>query len=113
MRLVLVLMATMAAGGCSSMLLGGSGPSAGNPIGTDTRTSAQVAADDRIATTIRSKFAVDADLSGAGLRVDARAGTVTLRGSVSGFSERDRAVRIANDVAGVVRVDNQISISSP
>jgi len=98
--------------GCSSMLLGGSGTAAGNPIGTDTRSSSQVSADNRISATIRARYSADPELSAAGLQVTTVRGTVTLRGTVSGFEQRDRAVRLAQDVSGVLRVDNQVSVRS-
>lgn len=110
--LVTLVLALPALAACSSMLLGGSGASAGNPIGQDTRSSTQASADDRISATIRARYAADPELSSAGLRVETLRGTVTLRGVVSSFDLRDRAVRLAQDVAGVLRVDNQVSVRS-
>ena len=106
------LVAIAAMSGCSSMLLGGSGAAAGNPIGADTRSGSQVSADDRISATIRARYSADPELSAAGLQVQTVRGTVTLRGIVPGFEQRDRAVRLAQDVSGVLRVDNQISVRS-
>jgi hyperosmotically inducible protein len=112
MKLLVALTATLLTAGCTSMLMGASGESAGSSIGQDNRDPAQISADDRISTTIRSKFAADADLGPLRLRVETRNGVVTLRGAVRSFTQRDRAVRIATDVSGVVRVDNQISINT-
>lgn len=104
------MLAIAAMSGCSSLLLGGSGAAAGNPIGADTRSGSQVSADDRISATIRSRYSADPELSAAGLQVQSVRGTVTLRGIVPGFEQRDRAVRLAQDVSGVLLVDNQISV---
>lgn len=104
------LLAVAMISGCSSMLLGGSGAAAGNPIGADTRSGSQVSADDRISATVRARYSADPELSAAGLKVQTLRGTVTLRGIVPGFEQRDRAVRLAQDVSGVLRVDNQISV---
>jgi hyperosmotically inducible protein len=68
--------------------------------------------DEQISTSIRSRFAADADLSAQGLRVDTRQGVVTLRGTVASFAQRDRAIRLAEDVRGVQRVDSQININT-
>lgn len=112
MKLLVVLTTMLMTGGCTSMLLGASGESAGSAIGQDNRGVAQISADDRISTTIRSKFAADADLGPLRLRVETRHGVVTLRGTAKSFTQRDRAVRIATDVSDVARVDNQISINT-
>jgi len=112
MKSLVVLITMLMTGGCTSMLLGASGDSAGSAIGQDRRGTAQISADDRISTTIRSRFAADADLAPLRLRVETRNGVVTLRGAARSFTQRDRAVRIATDVSGAVRVDNQISINS-
>jgi len=92
------------------MLLGGSGSAAGNPIGHDGRSSAQISEDNRITATIRARYSADPDLAAASLQVETVRRTVTLRGTVTSFQVRDRAVRLAQDVAGVIRVDNQLSV---
>lgn len=112
MKLLVIMTMTLVTGACTSMLLGGSGESAGSAIGQDTRGAAQISADDRISTTIRSRFAADAELGPLRLRVASRHGIVTLRGTAGSFTQRERAVRMATDVSGVLRVDNQISINT-
>lgn len=112
MKLLLIAVVLGLLGGCTSMLVGASGDSAGSAIGTDNRSAAQTSMDDQISTTIRSRFAVDGDLSALGLRVDTRKGIVTLRGTAGSFAERDRAIRLARDVNHVVRVDSQININT-
>ena len=112
MKLLAVLVTMFMVGACTSMLLDSSGKSAGSAIGQDTRSGAQISADDRISTTIRSKFAADEDLRPLRLQVETRRGAVTLRGTATSFADRDRAVRIATDINGVLRIDNQISVST-
>lgn len=110
MRWMLMLVTMIALSGCTSMLAGTTGGSAGSPIGQDNRSAATLASDDRITAIIRDRYAADAELRAANLLVQTRQGTVTLRGTLSDFADRDRAVRLANDVVGVVRVHNQISV---
>jgi len=112
MKFPALLVAVCVLGGCTSMLVGNSGGSAGRAIGTDNRSASQTSMDAEISTTIRSRFARDGDLSALGLRVDTRQGIVTLRGTAGSFAERDRAIRLAGDVSHVVRVDSQININS-
>lgn len=95
---------------CTSMLAGSTGPSAGRPIGTDTRSSATVNSDNRISATIRARYRADGELGPAGLRVETRQGRVTLHGELAAFDLRDRAERLAKDVAGVRYVSNQIRV---
>ncbi len=106
----MIAIAVIALSGCTSMLVGGGGTTAGRPIGQDSRAAATVARDDRITATIRSRYAADRDLSVAALVVETRDGAVTLRGTLSDFGHRDRAVRLARDVDGVIRVHNRISV---
>ena len=107
-----MLVAFAGLSGCTSMLVGGSGASAGRPIGQDNRSASNVARDNRITAAIRARFAADAELGNASLNVDTRQGVVTLRGTLPAFDQRDRAVRLARDVEGVVRVQNQVRVQT-
>ena len=98
--------------GCASTLVGSTGARAGQPIGTDTRSAAEAADDERIGRTIRERYSADPELAQAALETTVASGVVTVRGTVSGFAHRDRAVRLAGDVRGVVRVQNQIRVDS-
>jgi osmotically-inducible protein OsmY len=98
--------------GCTSMLVGSGGPSAGKPIGTDSRSSAEASQDARISTIIRNRFAADSGLAAARLQVVTSRRVVTLKGTVPDFEDRDRAERLARDVEGVVRVQNQVAVRS-
>lgn len=99
-----------ASAGCTSMLLGGSGASAGRPIGTESRNQRDIDRDREISARIRSYFRADDELGAARLMVETWQGRVTLSGQVPAFDLRDRAVRIASDVEGVASVSNQISV---
>ena len=107
-----MLVAIAGLSGCTSMLVGGSGASAGRPIGQDNRSASNVARDNRITAAVRARFAADAELGNASLNVDTRQGVVTLRGTLPAFDQRDRAVRLAGDVEGVVRVQNQVRVQT-
>lgn len=112
MRLIIVLILSLGISSCTSMLAGGSGESAGDPIGQDNRGEDQMSVDRGISTTIRSRFATDAELASLDLGVETRHGAVTLRGTTTSFDSRDRALNLAADVAGVVRIDNQIRVNT-
>ena len=91
---------------CSAMILGES--STESPaIGSGSRGSAQMAADDALTEAVAS--ALD---RGSDLVVSARSGAVTLSGTVSSFKERDQAVALATSVAGVSSVNNQIRVKT-
>ncbi len=97
--------------GCSAMMLGGGG-SAGRPIGGDSSAPAasSSASDLRVTAIVRNHLNYDDELAGHRIRIDTRDGVVTLRGSVASFEQRDRAGRLAADVADVDRVVNQLTI---
>ena len=97
--------------GCSSMLLGGSA-SGGQELGADNRSAAQMNADDRLTATIRSRYALDSEISRYGVGVSTRNQVVTLSGTVGSFAIRDRAVRIARDTDGARSVSNQIAVNT-
>jgi hyperosmotically inducible protein len=112
MRLIIVLILSFGISSCTSMLAGGSGKSAGDPIGLDDRGGDQMSRDRDISAAVRSRFAADAGLASLDLGVETRHGAVTLRGTANSFEMRDRALNVAADVAGVVRIDNQISVNT-
>lgn len=112
MKLFAFLLIVLMTGACTSMLIGASGESAGSAIGQDQRSGAQISADNRIEAAIRDTFALDNDLRALQLRIESHEGVVTLRGSTQSFALRDRAVRIATDINGVERLNNQIRVST-
>ena len=113
MRTVILVFLTVALAGCTSMLLGTGGASAGRPVGSDSRSASDAADDARISAIIRNRFAGDDELAAAKLQVVTVRRVVALKGTVSEFEQRDRAVRLARDVEGVIRVQNQLVVRRP
>ena len=107
---LLIVAAALASSGCTSMLTGATGPSAGRPIGKDDRSAAVASRDSQITKAIRARYSADPDLRAASLIVETDRGIVTLRGTVADYAHRDRALRLAQDVSGVARVYNQIAV---
>ena len=96
---------------CSSMLVGGSA-SGGQELGSDSRSRAQMNADDRLTGTIQGRLAQDTEISRHTVTVNTKNYVVTLSGTVGTFAVRDRAVRIARDTDGVQSVRNQIAVNT-
>lgn len=70
-------------------------------------------ADWEITTKVKTAIMSDTSIS-AGARfvsVNTTDGVVTLTGTVSSRSDRDKIGKIAKNVSGVVKVDNQIAVS--
>jgi osmotically-inducible protein OsmY len=69
-------------------------------------------ADDKIYDAVRTRLANDTDVKGAGLDVTVKAGVVTLRGRVHDDRAKEKAVKIAKAVKGVVSVTNELKLFS-
>jgi hyperosmotically inducible protein len=109
MRLILILLVSLALTGCTAMMVGG-GTTASYPSGADERTATEVAADAAITSKIKGKHAADPVVSVFDVGVRTYAGTVTLFGSVGSIRARDRAIWLARETDGVQAVNNQILI---
>lgn len=107
--LLLIMLVGISA--CSSVYLGG-GRSVTPSMGSDTRSDAQRDSDDAVSQAVLQAFARDDILSGERLFAVAKAGEVTLSGSVASFDTRDRAIRVASSTTGVARVNNQIAVNT-
>jgi hypothetical protein len=68
--------------------------------------------DERLRISVLARLASVHELADSHVEVESRAGSVTLRGSVRSQHERDRAEVCAGEVAGVVRVLNQLGIEA-
>ena len=90
--------------GCSAMLVGGG--TSNVPQSTPTMSSQERALADRVAQALAGNSSL------SNIKVSADGSAVTLSGMVSSFADRDRALRIAKDVKGVSRVDNQIAVNT-
>ena len=105
MRLILILLVSIAFTGCTAMMVGG-GSTTGYPSGT----AGDVAADTAITSKIKGKHAADPVVSVFDIGVRTYAGTVTLYGTVGSIRARDRAIWLARETDGVKAVNNQILI---
>lgn len=108
--LVAALLAFVMLAGCSAMMVGGGSSSASAPLGTDHRSSSQIAADSAVERAVSAAIAGDKVVAADQIEVSARDGRVSLTGSVNGFDARDRAVAIARTANGVTSVDNQLKV---
>ncbi len=59
---------------------------------------------------IKSKMALDDTLKSRGINVSTDAGVVTVSGTVSSPAERERALQLARETAGVVSVRDQLHV---
>ena len=62
---------------------------------------------------IKSKMALDDWVKARTIDVDTEGSVVTLRGVVESFSERQRAVRLAEETEGVTRVVDRLELRRP
>jgi osmotically-inducible protein OsmY len=108
---ILIVCLCLMMSACSSMLIGGSA-SGTTSLGADKRTEQQVSDDNAITATIRSRYAQDSAIGAANLSVETYAATVTVKGTVTSFAVRDRAVSIARNTDKVRSVNNQISVNT-
>jgi osmotically-inducible protein OsmY len=67
--------------------------------------------DSAIATNVRARFYTDDTIRGRRIDVTADDGVVTLKGTVDTESAKQQAVNLAQNVQGVVRVDDQLSVT--
>lgn len=76
--------------------------------------SQETSADWVITTKVKTEILADTSISGSArfVSVSTTDGVVTLTGSVSSKSDRDKIVKIAKNVSGVKKVNNQITISN-
>jgi hyperosmotically inducible protein len=69
------------------------------------------ATDAGITTAVKAKLLADPDVGGLKIDVDTKDGAVTLSGSVKSQAEKAQAMKLAQETHGVVRVDDQLTIS--
>ena len=126
------LLASLALVGCNKTDQQGAGSGASMPpaeqrgaTGTDGATSMERAKDatanatakigDKIddamiTTSVKSELAKDASLSALSINVDTAAGRVALNGTAPTAAAKAQATTLAQNVKGVVSVDNQLTI---
>jgi hyperosmotically inducible protein len=66
--------------------------------------------DSAVTAKIKSKMALDDHVNARAINVDTSASVVTLRGNVASKYQRDRALRLARETVGVVRVVDRLHI---
>jgi hypothetical protein len=64
-----------------------------------------------LATQIKSQMFSEAQLNGSSLEVTSRNGQVTLAGTVPNDAARYKAYKIANETAGVIKVNDQMAVA--
>lgn len=109
MRIALILLSFLALGGCTALAVGGTGHG-GSQYGKDERPAGALASDTSITSKIRSQYAADPIVSAFNISVRTYDGRVTLSGTVSSPTARNRALDLAKQTAGVKTVTNQIYI---
>ena len=109
MRVLIVLLVSLALAGCTAMMVGG-GSTGGYQGGRDVGSASVVAEDSAITSKIKSRYAADSVVSVFNIGVRTYQGTVTLSGTVGSIVARDRAIWLARETDGVRAVNNQILI---
>ena len=66
--------------------------------------------DSALTAKIKSKMALDDHVNARAINVDTTGSVVTLSGNVASKDQRDRALRLARDTAGVTRVVDRLQI---
>jgi len=100
---VAILLACGSLAGCATAVIGSSGSS-------DTRSSAQLAADTAISADVKAKLLADASLKPLSISVLTYMGQVTLAGNVNTAEQRDLAGKLARSVKGVKSVRNDLTV---
>ena len=100
---VAVLLACGSLAGCATAVIGNSGSS-------DSRSSAQLAADTATSADVKARLLADATLKPFSISVLTYQGQVTLAGFVDTGGQRDLAGRLARSVKGVKSVNNNLSV---
>jgi len=68
--------------------------------------------DATITTVVKTKLIGDSQVAARKIDVDTKDGVVTLKGTVTSETERDKAIQIARDTKGVQRVDDQLTVKA-
>ena len=72
--------------------------------------AADATSDAAVTAAVKSKMLVDTTVGGLQVDVDTRDGVVTLTGTVASAAERDRAIALARDTDGVLKVQDQLVV---
>lgn len=99
-------------------VVGTSGAQAARETGTEIKQKTAQAADatmraiedGRLTTKIKAKMALDDSVKALNLDVDTKDGIVTVKGTVRSEAERQRALALARETAGVTQVVDQLQV---
>jgi hypothetical protein len=108
-RIVVAAVAAALLAGCAAALVGNASRSG---VYKDARSSAQIDADARLASAVRSKLIADPAVKASGVMVTVNTGVVTLKGTVVKAEQRTAAERAAQSVKGVKSVRNELRVSA-
>ena len=86
------------------------GARVGEAVATGAAQAQQVLNEGSLTAKIKSKMALDDTVKALAIDVDTTGTEVTLSGSVNTAAERDKAVQLARDTAGVTAVHNKLVI---
>ena len=86
------------------------GAKVGEAVATGAVQAQQVLNEGSLTAKIKSKMALDDTVKALGVDVDTNGTEVTLSGSVNSAAERDRAIQLARETAGVTRVHDRLRI---
>lgn len=96
--------------GCTLLVAGGAGAEGGYIAGQEEQTAGEVIDDQWVTTKIKTKFAIDSDVSAMRINVDTKDMVVTLTGTVKSKKEMEKALKIARETKGVKKVINKLKI---
>ena len=86
------------------------GAKVGEAVATGAVQAQQALNEGSLTAKIKSKMALDDTVKALSIDVDTRDTEVTLSGSVNSPAERDRAIQLARETAGVTRVHDRLRI---
>jgi hyperosmotically inducible periplasmic protein len=86
------------------------GAKVGEAVATGASQAQQALTDGSLTAKIKSKMALDDTVQAANIDVDTNGTEVTLSGTVGSAAERDKALQLARDTAGVTAVRDRLVI---
>jgi hypothetical protein len=79
-------------------------------IGQNVGEAGAALTDARLTAKIKSKIALDDTLAGSRINIDTESAKVTVRGTARSAAQRDRALQLARETAGVTEVVDQLRV---
>ena len=86
------------------------GARVGETVATGAAQAQQTLSDGALTTKIKAKMALDDTITATSIDIDTNGTVVTLSGSVRSQAERDKAVALARDTAGVTQVVDRLVV---